>query len=120
MLPDGRTLGFNLGGTWTDGTGMTENGICLDGRLSKIGEDLAFVYDEADFMKPWRIRTKSRRIDLRFVPFYERVSKAKAGVLFSEVHQMFGHYSGAVVPDTGERIAVTDGFGWIEEHKARW
>ncbi len=60
------------------------------------------------------------RIDLRFVPFYERVSKAKAGVLFSEVHQMFGHYSGTVVPDTGEKIAVDGAFGWIEEHKARW
>jgi hypothetical protein len=120
VLPDGRLLGFNLGGTWTDGTGMTENGICLDGRLSKIGEDLAFVYDEANFMKPWGIRCKSRRIDLRFVPFHERVSKAKAGVLFSEVHQLFGHYTGAVVPDSGEKIAVTQAFGWIEEHKARW
>ena len=45
----GRVLGFNLGGAWTDGTGMTENGICLDGRLSKIGgiayttEDLALI-----------------------------------------------------------------------------
>ncbi len=120
VLPDGRTLGFNLGGAWTDGTGMTENGICLDGRLSKIGEDLAFVYDESNFMKPWRIRTKSRRLDLRFVPFHERVSKAKAGALFSEVHQMFGRYTGAVMPDSGEQIAVTGAFGWIEEHKARW
>ncbi|TAK59583.1 MAG: DUF2804 family protein, partial [Dehalococcoidia bacterium] len=46
--------------------------------------------------------------------------KAKAGVLFSEVHQLFGHYTGAVVPDTGEQIAVNEAFGWIEEHKARW
>jgi hypothetical protein len=120
VLPDGRTLGFNLGGKWTDGTGMTENGICVDGRLSKLSEDLAFVYDEANFMKPWRIRAKSKRIDLRFVPFYERVSKAKAGVLHSEVHQMFGHYSGAVTPDDGKPIAVDKAFGWIEEHKARW
>jgi hypothetical protein len=119
-LADRRTLGLNLGGKWTDGTGMTENGICLDGALSKLGEDIPFEYDEGDFMKPWRIKAPSRRVDLKFVPFYERVAKAKTGVLFSEVHQMFGRYSGSVVPDTGERIAIKDVFGWIEEHKARW
>lgn len=124
-LPDykterGRTLGINLGSKWTDGTGMTENGICLDGVLSKLGEDIPFVYDESNFMKPWRIKAKSKRVDLKFTPFYERVAKAKTGVLFSEVHQMFGRYSGTVVPDTGETIAVQDVFGWIEEHKARW
>lgn len=120
LLSDGRTLGLNLGGKWTDGTGMTENGVCLDGRLSKLGEDIAFVYDESDFMEPWRIRARSGRIDLRFVPFYERVAKAKTGILASEVHQMFGHYAGVVVPDSGESIAVDRAFGWIEEHKARW
>ena len=119
-LPGGRALGLNLGGKWTDGTGMTENGICLDGTLSKLGEDLTFDYDEGDFMKPWRIKAPSRRIDLRFKPFYERVAKAKTGALFSEVHQMFGRYTGSVVPDTGERIAIKDVFGWIEQHKARW
>ena len=120
VLPDGRTLGFNLGGKWTDGTGMTENGICVDGRLSKLSEDIPFVYDEANFMKPWTIRARSKRVSLRFTPFYERVSTAKAGVLSSEVHQMFGHYTGTVVPDDGRPIAVDRAFGWIEEHKARW
>ncbi len=119
-LPDGRTLGLNLGAKWTDGTGMTENGICLDGALSKIGEDIPFAYDERDFMKPWRIGSRSKRVHLRFVPFYERVAKAKTGVLMSEVHQMFGRYTGTVVPDTGETIEIADVFGWIEEHKARW
>jgi hypothetical protein len=119
-LADGRTLGLNIGDKWTDGTGMTENGICLDGTLSKIGEEIRFSYDEGNFMKPWRIGSKSHRAHLRFVPFYERVAKAKTGVLSSEVHQMFGRYSGMVVPDTGERIEIEDVFGWIEEHRARW
>jgi hypothetical protein len=119
-LPDGRAAGINLGGKWTDGTGMTENAIFLDGRISKLSEDAAFSYDESDFMKPWRIRTKSKRVDLRFVPFHERVAAAKTGVLASEVHQMFGHYTGTVVDDAGERIELDRAFGWIEEHKARW
>jgi hypothetical protein len=120
LLPDGRALGIQLGAKWTDGTGMTENAIFLDGCISKLGEDIPFVYDERDFMKPWRIKAKSKRVDLRFVPFYERVSTAKTGILASEVHQMFGYYDGTVVDDAGERIAVNHVFGWIEEHKARW
>lgn len=120
LLPDGRSLGIQLGAKWTDGTGMTENAIFLDGRISKLSEDIPFAYDERDFMKPWRIKAKSGRVDLRFTPFHERVAKAKTGILSSEVHQMFGHYDGAVVPDGGERIAVDHVFGWIEEHKARW
>src|SRR5205823_4154894 len=31
-----RTIGLQLGGKWTAGTGMTENAICVDGRLSKL------------------------------------------------------------------------------------
>ncbi len=119
-LADGRPLGLQLGAKWTDGTGMTENAIFLDGRISKLSEDIPFLYDERDFMKPWRIKAKSKRVDLRFTPFHERIAKAKAGILSSEVHQMFGYYDGTVVPDGGERIAVDHVFGWIEEHRARW
>ena len=76
-VQDGRTVGLNLGGQWTDGTGMTENGICVDGRLTKISEDLVFEYDRADMMKPWRVRTAAtERIDLRFEPEFERVSES--------------------------------------------
>ena len=32
--------GMQLGGKWTDGTGMTENALVVDGRLSKISEEL--------------------------------------------------------------------------------
>lgn len=29
----------NLGGKWTDGTGMNENGFVIDGQLTKIHEE---------------------------------------------------------------------------------
>ncbi len=117
----GRTVGLNLGGGWTDGTGMTENGICLDGRLSKMGEDLAWEYDTQDYMKPWAVRTPaSDRVNLRFVPFFERVAKTNLVVMRSEVHQTFGHYSGMVVADGGESVAVDGLVGWVEHHQARW
>lgn len=120
----GRTMGLNLGGQWTDGTGMNENAICVDGRLTKISEDLVFEYDRAAMMKPWRVRTAvTDRIDLRFEPEFERVSHSgdpSHQSFFSDAHQVFGNYNGRIKPDDGEPIEIREMFGWIEEHEARW
>lgn len=118
----GHLVGLNLGGQWTDSTGMTENGICVDGRLTKLSEDLIFEYDRTDWMRPWRVRTAvTDRVDLRFEPEYERADRSgRRESYFTEAHQMFGCYSGRIVPDGGAAIEVRDLFGWIEEHEARW
>jgi hypothetical protein len=117
----GRTVGLNLGGGWTDGTGMTENGLCVDGSLTKIGDDLDFTYDAGDYMRPWAVRTRSSdAVDLTFVPFFERVAKTDLVLMRSEVHQVFGRYSGTVVPDTGEKLDIDGLLGWVEQHSARW
>lgn len=120
-LQGGRCLGLNLGGGWTDGTGLTENALYVDGRVTKLGEDLEFAYRPGDFMRPWRIRTRdSERVDLEFTPFYERVAKTDMLVLRSEVHQLIGRFAGTVVTAAGESIAVENLVGWAEEHRARW
>src|SRR6266542_317234 len=118
----GRTVGLNLGGQWTDGTGMTENGICVDGRLTKISEDLVFEYNGADIMKPSRVRTAAtERIDLLFEPEFERASESgRRDGYFAGAHQMFGRYSGRISSDVDGSIEVSELFGWIEEHEARW
>jgi hypothetical protein len=118
----GRTIGLNLGGRWTDGTGMTENGICVAGRLTKVSEDLVFEYDRAAMLKPWRVRTAvTDHVDLRFQPELERVSvTGRRDSYFTDAHQVFGCYSGFVTTETGERIELREMFGWIEDHEARW
>jgi hypothetical protein len=118
----GRLVGLNLGGRWTDGTAMTENGMCVDGRLTKISEDLIFEYDRSAMLKPWRVRTTvTDRIELRFAPEFERVSRSgRRGGYFTDAHQVFGVYSGRIAPDPGEPIELHDMFGWIEDHEARW
>lgn len=122
VVQDGRTIGLNLGGQWTDGTGMTENGICIDGRLTKISEDMVFEYDRSARMQPWRVRTAvSDRVDLRFLPEFERISESgKRDSFFASAHQMFGCYSGRITPDGGGPIELRDVFGWIEDHEAWW
>ena len=120
-LPDGRTVGVNLGAGWTDGTGMNENALCVDGKLTKISEDMAFDYDTENFMAPWQLHTTvTDRVDLKFTPFYERVAKTDALVIRSEVHQMIGHFKGTLKPDQGELIHIEDAIGWAEDHHARW
>src|SRR3990172_1481668 len=117
----GRTIGLNLGGTWTDGTGLTENAILIDGRISKVAADVRFLYDRSDFMKPWQMKTEPPgQIDLRFDPIFERVATTNLLLLRSNVHQMFGRYSGTIVPDDGVAIEIEGLLGWVEQHEARW
>ncbi len=117
----GHTVGLNLGGGWTDGTGVTENGLTVDGRVTKLSEDVAFTYDPRDFAKPWAIRTtRTDRVDLVFEPFFERVARSDILVVRSEVHQLIGRFAGTVVPDPGKPIRLEGLVGWAEEHRARW
>jgi hypothetical protein len=116
-----RTVGLQLGGKWTAGTGMTENALVVDGRLSKLSEELVWEYDRGDWLKPWRIRTpRSDRLDVTFTPVHDKVSRLQAGIASSTVDQCFGSYAGRIVPDDGSPIEVRDLFGWAEEATWRW
>jgi hypothetical protein len=119
FLPDGRTLGLNLGFGFGDTSAATENAIILNGRIHKLA-DVQFDYDPTDFMRPWHMASPDGRLDLEFVPFKERVASSNLLLITSEVHQMFGHYRGRLVTDEGETIAVHDAIGFAEEHHAKW
>jgi len=120
-IEGGHKVGMNLGGQWTDGTGMTENALCIDGKLTKISEDLSWEYDRSDYKAPWKISTPhTDRISLTFTPFLERCAATKVGPLESEVHQMFGRYQGTIRPQEGGTILISDLIGWAEDHQAVW
>ncbi len=117
----GRRIGLNLGGKWTDGTGMTENAVFVDGKMTKIHEDLLFDYDREDFMQRWKVKTKfTNQVSLTFSPFFERVAATNAGLVKSEVHQMFGYYDGTILLENGETLVIQQMLGCIEEHRAKW
>ena len=71
-------------------------------------------------MKPWKFSDAEDRLDLTFTPFKERLAQTNLGIIFSEVHQMFGRYNGKAVADDGEVIQIKDLIGFSEEHHARW
>jgi len=120
-LEDGRTLGVNFGAGWTDHTGSTENALCIDGHLVKLSEDVTFTYSTRDFKAPWKLQTaETKRVDLTFTPFFERIAKTDMLIIRSEVHQMIGHFDGTIQGENGEVIQVDHAVGWAEDHHSRW
>lgn len=109
---------IQLGGQWTDGTGVTENGLFVDGRLHKIGEELRWTYDRADWLRPWRI--SGERVEAEFQPFHEKVARTNLGVVANETHQCFGHFSGWAKTDDGTKVSLDGLVGWAEEARNRW
>jgi hypothetical protein len=114
----GRRVGLQLGGKWTDGTGSTENGIFVDGRLHKIHDDLTWTYDRTDFLAPWRI--DGPRVHVALAPFHERAERTNLLVVDVEIHQCFGVFSGWALDDAGARVPVDGLVGWAEEARNRW
>jgi hypothetical protein len=119
FLSDGRTVGLNLGCGFGDTSAATENALILNGKIHKL-DQVTFEYDSQDYMKLWKFRDNQGRLDLDFVPFKDRFAATKLVVIDSEVHQLFGRYSGKVINDDGEEIQLEALIGFAEEHRARW
>jgi hypothetical protein len=117
---DGRVVGVQVGGRWTEGTGATENGVIVDGEVVKLGDELAWSYDWDEPMAPWSVRSPDGTLDLTLQPRRDRHARTQAIVLATEVHQVFGRWSGRVpTPDGGS--ATVDGIvGFAEESRSRW
>lgn len=113
----GEPVSLQLGGRWTDGSGSTENGVFVGGRLHKLSEELDWAYDESDWLRPWHIRGAA--VDLRFEPFWDHASVTEFGVIGSRGHQCFGHYTGRVDID-GRSLELDSMVGWAEDVRNRW
>jgi hypothetical protein len=111
-------VGVQLGAKWTDGTGSTENAVTVDGRVHKISEELVWEYRTDDWMAPWRVR--GERVDATFTPFHLKQSATQLGVIASNTHQCFGHYSGWIATDDGRRQSIDGLLGWAEDVHNRW
>ena len=116
-----RVVGLQFGAKWTEGSGFTENGFLLDGRLTKIGRELEWDYDWDEPMRPWRITDPDGQLDVALHPRHDKHSKAGGDTGFgSETHQVFGMFSGTVRTDDGETITFDAVQGFAEEARQRW
>jgi hypothetical protein len=115
---DGRTIGFNLGSRWTDGTGVTENAVIVDGRVHKIADAVDVTCDRRDRRAPWRIRSRgSARVDLTFTPMTLRNVVVPP---LLRLHQCMGRYAGTILDETGAPVVIEDVIGLAESLRGRW
>jgi Domain of unknown function (DUF2804), N-terminal/Domain of unknown function (DUF2804), C-terminal len=103
-------LAFNLGGTWTDGTGITENALFVDGRVHKLDGDVRFAADAIT----------GPRVDLRFRAERERRVRVELGLGAARLWWRFGRFDGTIVTDDGAPLIVQNLRGWSEDFTARW
>jgi hypothetical protein len=88
-------VGLNLGAGFGDTSVATENCLILDGKIHKLGK-VTFDYDPSNYDKTWCFHDDQERLKLDFLPFKGRLARTNLGIIFSEVHQMFGRYTGEV------------------------
>ena len=117
-IVDGRRIGIQLGDKWTNGTGSTESCFFVDGRAHKISEELTWEYELADVMAPWRVH--GELADLTFTPFHNKHSQVSALVISARTDQCFGHWTGWMATDAGERVRVDGAVGFAEDVHNRW
>ena len=116
-ISGGRVLGLQVGGKWTDGTGVTENGVVVDGRLHKIHDELRWEYDLDDWRGPWRV--SGGGLDATLEPFFPKRSGTQLGVVSSRTLQCFGTWSGTFRTDAVD-VAFDGIEGWAEDVHNRW
>jgi hypothetical protein len=118
--PDGQVVGLQLGGKWTVGTGATENGILVDGVVVKLGDELDWRYDWKRPLEPWRVTSPDGALDVTLAPRFDRHAKTQAVLLATEVHQVFGTWTGQVPAPDGGTVRVEGALGFAEESRSRW
>ena len=113
-------VGLQFGAKWTDGTGFTENGVIVDGRLTKLGRELRWEYDWDDPMAPWRVLDPDGQLDVVLAPRYDKHSRTAGRRRASETHQVFGTWSGGLRTDDGLELSFDGLQGFAEEARQSW
>lgn len=112
---DGVPFGLNLGYGFSDRTSASENCAFWNGRAHKF-EDVTFNIPENGYLAdPWTITSSDGRCELVFKPVVDRSSLMNYGFIKSDQHQVFGHFSGTVVLDDGQKIELKNVPGFAEE-----
>ncbi|MEW6266500.1 MAG: DUF2804 domain-containing protein [Thermodesulfobacteriota bacterium] len=117
-LPDGRPLGLNLS-CGVNETSFTESYFLLDGRLTKL-DMVNFEFDPQDLLKPWRITSFDRRMDLCFQAEGRRGENVNALAVKSRFTQLMGLLEGRLTTAEGEEIEIVSCPAWAEDHYALW
>ena len=112
-------VGLQFGAKWTEGSGFTENGLIVDGRLSKLGRELQWDYSWDEPMQPWRIVDPGGQLDVTLTPRFDKHSRLGDDDA-RETHQVFGTWSGRLLTDDGLALELDSLQGFAEEARQQW
>lgn len=113
-------IGLQVGGKWTEGSGFTENGVIVNGRLTKIGDELEWDYDWDDAMAPWTVTDPGGHLRAVLTPRYDKHSSIGDDQLGSETHQVFGTWAGELTTEDGRTVSFEGLQGFAEEARQKW
>ena len=116
----GHVVGLQFGAKWTAGSGYTENGLIVDGRLTKLGNELDWLYSWDAPMAPWRVIDPGGQLDVTLTPRFDKHTKLPGRDKGSETHQVFGTWSGHLRTDDGLELAFEGLQGFAEEARQEW
>ncbi|HOV46678.1 MAG: DUF2804 domain-containing protein [Spirochaetes bacterium] len=116
---DDHLFGWNLGYGFSDRTSATENALFYDGKISKL-DDVKFIIDKSDYMKPWKIVDNQDRLNIDFLPQLNRKSKTDVVFIKSIQNQLFGSFNGYAILDDGKKVEIKDKIGFAEDVVNLW
>ncbi|MBM7563032.1 DUF2804 domain-containing protein [Fusibacter tunisiensis] len=120
---NGDIFGFNIGYGFGDTSSATENMLFYNGahKLNHVTFHIPENPDGTpDYLSPWKFTSSDNRFQADFFPILDRSAYTSFGILLSDQHQVFGHFTGTVVLDSGETINFENILGFAEKVKNKW
>ena len=122
-LLDGVPFGWNIGYGFGNTDAASENALFYDGtlhKLSRVTFEIPQKNGKFDYLAPWKFTSDDNRFYMDFTPVLDRSAGMNVGVLKSDQHQVFGHFTGRVTLDDGTVLPVRDFFGFAERVENKW
>jgi len=117
-LADGTPVGLNLVEGFNESSQVNENALWLGDRLVPLGR-ASFEYDRENLMRPWRVRTDDRVVDLSFQPLHVHREDHDFKVVVSHFAQPIGLFEGTLRVD-GRTYMLSDVPGVTEDQDMLW
>ncbi|GAB1432880.1 DUF2804 domain-containing protein [Spirochaetota bacterium] len=112
-------FGWNIGYGFSDRSPASENMLFYAHKAHKL-EEVSFVMDKDNYLKPWRFESSDKRFEMDFKPLIDRSSSVVLGPIKSIQHQVFGEFSGKAVLDDGTELKVENFLGFAEDVLNHW
>ena len=118
-VPFGWNIGYGFGNT----SAASENVLFYNGKIHKLSEvrfEIPMKDGKEDYLHPWNFSSDDGRFQMKFIPVLDRAACTSVGVIKSDQHQVFGHFTGQVTLDDGTLLPVRNFFGFAEKVENKW